>query len=220
MQDKKDVKAYFLIKIGEKEHMNQFLNEGIVYMNSVSFFRNCLNREQGDIFEGAEIVKDGKVISLRKNYTFEKIFCMWHLNNLDPIKNAKSIQEKDDEAEAIFDFRDYNGFSNDINNSCMVVIHNVLEFHNRLRSAFENNGYKGRYKSSHITYYDPFIKQEQRVDVFNKPLSYQNQNEIRYCVMDNNDKPLIIKLGDISDIAKLFPLKCMAKIKYKIDNYG
>lgn len=220
MEDKKDTQAYYLIKIGLEEHMNQFHKKGVVYMNSVAYFRDCSNSEQGDSFEGAQIVKDGKVVSLRENYSFEKIFCMWHLNSSDPMKSAKSVTENNDKAEALYDFRDYAGFSDNIDNLRMVVIQNIKEFHNRFRRSLNAKGYYGKYSYSHVTYYNPYEKKEIEVDAFMKPITFEKQNEIRYWVLDNNEKPLVVELGDISDIAKIFPLNSIVKVKYNIEYHG
>ena len=42
-----------------------------------------------------------------------------------------------------------------------------------------------------------------------KPESYKKQNELRYLVLDdaiNAGEPLKIRIGDISDIAQIFPI--------------
>lgn len=219
MEDKKNVQAYFLMKIGRREYMEQFLNKGIVYMNSVSFFRNCTNQEQRDYFEGSKSVKGGKVLSWRENFSFEKIYCMWHLNSIAPFNTAESItRDNDNEIKASYDLRKYVGFDDDINVLRVVLIHNVKEFHNRLRKRLDVMGFQGKYVSSHVSYYNPYANEEIEVNAFMKPCTFCTQNEIRYLVFDNNDRPLIIELGNISDIAKLFPLNSCLEVKFNIEN--
>lgn len=219
MENKTDVKAYFLMKIGKKEHMEQFLNNGVVYMNSVSFFRDCTNNEQGDFFEGAQKIKNGKVISWRRSFSFEKIFCMWHLNNISPLNTAESIIRNNyNEIKASYDLRKYGGFADDKNVLRVVIIHNVKEFHNRLRDRLDAMGFHGKYASSHVSYYDPFVSNDIEVNAFMKPCNFSKQNEIRYWVFDNNEKPLIVELGDISDIAQMHPLDSLLEVKFNVEN--
>ena len=80
--------CHILIKIGKKDHMQLLLNEGEVYMNSTEFFRTNKNEEIGDEYEGAMCIKNGKVGESRENLDFEKLYCMWHINNINPVHDS------------------------------------------------------------------------------------------------------------------------------------
>ena len=68
-------------RLGEFKHLEPFINEGLVYMNSVKFFRDLAQQGRGDIYEGAKVIIDGKPVEYRSGIEKEKVFCMWHLNN-------------------------------------------------------------------------------------------------------------------------------------------
>ena len=36
------------IKFGKKEHLESFRNEGIIYMNTFQYFKNCEDKKKGD----------------------------------------------------------------------------------------------------------------------------------------------------------------------------
>ena len=72
-----------------------------------------------------------------------------------------------------------------------------------------NKHFAGRYKSDAVTYYNVDTADFLHVNVFMKPDIYEEQSELRYLVFDdenNSGKPLKIRIGDISDIASLFPM--------------
>lgn len=212
-------KAYFLIKIGKEEFMNRLLNEGLIYMNSVSYFRNNNNPEQGDALEGALIIQNGVEIRSRESFEKEKIYCMWHLNDLNPTKGALVEFISDSEVKLSFDFRKYLNFGIPKDNLKMVIITNVVEFHKRVRKALNKMGYKGRYYSKNIEYFNPNSSEPIYVNAFMKPDTYSEQNEIRYLVYDIDEKPLKFKIGNLNDIASIFSLKCKIDAVFNYTNY-
>lgn len=202
-------KTIAVFKIGQKEHMQRLLHEGLLYMNCVDYFRKSANCDQGDMFEGAEIVDRGKVISYRSTILREKIFCLWHINDRDSPIVDKCRPCGDGQWELTIETNKFKGFTNNnLGESAIVVIQNMKEFNSRLRQEL-NKCHAHNYWSDAVKYYSPEDAHFLTVNAFMKPKSYQEQNELRYLVLDdicNSGQPLEIKIGDISDIAKLFPM--------------
>ena len=208
----------FVMKFGKKEYMQQLIDEGLVYFNCTDFFRKSPISEQGDPFEGAGIVDRGKIVSYRSTLLNEKLFCLWHLNDEDApmVDSMKEIEG--DLWELIFDTNKkellelVNTNKSDFR---IVFIHNHKEFNNRLRNELDKH-YKGRYWSNKVSYYDATIAEYMPISPFMKTMYYRNQSELRYLVLDdeiNISKPLEIRIGNISDIAKIFP---MSLIKMRV----
>lgn len=202
-------KAIVVFKIGRREHMCRLLHEGLLYMNCVDYFRNSNNSDQGDEFEGAEIVDCGKVVSYRSTILQEKVFCLWHVNDRDSPCVDKCEQRNDGLWELSIDTKKFKGFTNgNLESSALVVIRNMKEFNQRLKKVLSER-FPHRYWSNAVQYYDPNEAHFLPVNAFMKPSLYQKQNELRYLVLDdiyNLGKPLEIRIGDITDIAVMFPM--------------
>lgn len=205
-------------KLGETKYMESLFREGLIYMNSVKYFRDSLYDGQGDKYEGAKIVRNGKPIEYRDTIPFEKIFCLWHINNIS-LPQGKGVSLEllnEDTCEVTIDTMEFTEFSHGIpEDLSVVIIHNLKEFHNRLRDKL-NEKFRGKYCSNPVKYYDPYEENEMLLDAFMKPKTLQYQNELRYLVMDDREEPLQIEIGNMEDIAKLFPI---SEIKIKL-NYN
>lgn len=205
MKTRKDAKVFLLIKMGEEKYMRDLLCKGEIYMNSVEYYRTHENPEIGDCFEGVKEIKDGRITKRRENIDKEKLYCMWHINNATSCHNAK-IEFLPDGNTVIqtLDFREYKDFGDK-----MVVVTNVKEFNKRLNNALcklnltQNNEI--------VTYYDEKTSRK-NISAFMKPLKYNHQNEIRYIVNTLDTEPLKIEIGNIKDIACIYPVAVEIKI--------
>lgn len=199
-------RVLFAFKLGEKEYMESFINDGVVYMNSVLYFRERAQKGRKDPFEGASIVKNGVPVEYRDNIDKEKVFCMWHINNFtEPMGNGVHVNYiSESMCEITVDMREYidefaNGNKDDLR---VVAILNMKEFHKRLREAFRRNSIC-RYDMGEIKYFDPKASPIINVNKYMKPNTLRHQNEIRYYAYNSDNKPLIIKIGNMSDIATI-----------------
>lgn len=193
-------------KLGKSEFMKSFIEKGLIYMNSIEFFKDFNSQGQGDVFEGAKIIRNGKPIEYRSSIAYEKIFCLWHINNVIlPQGPGIQIEIIDNELCRVrLDTMEYKEFSDgDPKNLSVVVIKNMKEFNRRLKNKLEEN-HHGNYQSDMITYYDTTGKTEIQPSIFMKPIRYKYQNELRYWVLDNKVEPLQIEIGSIEDIAQIF----------------
>ncbi len=208
-------RVLFAFKLGEKEYMESLINDGVVYMNSVLHFRDSAQDGRKDSFEGASIVKNGVPVEYRDNIDKEKVFCMWHINNFtEPMGNGVSVDYRSDSmCEITVDTREYvNEFAGgNSDNLRVVAIHNMKEFHKRLREAFRRNNIN-RYDMGEINYYNPNKSPVISVSKYMKPDTLRHQNEIRYYAYNDNDKPLQISIGNMNDIATIQKV-CQIKIQ-------
>jgi hypothetical protein len=198
--------CHILIKIGKKDHMQLLLNEGEVYMNSTEFFRTNKNEEIGDEYEGAMCIKNGKVGESRENLDFEKLYCMWHINNINPVHDSLihriEYDKESDSTRMTIDLRKLSNFTPN-EESYAVVINNVREFNRRFKLACEKN--KLQYHGNKVVkYYDPEkISEETILTPFWKRNSYDKQQEIRYFIEIANKEALKLYLGPLNDIATI-----------------
>jgi hypothetical protein len=186
--------------------MQLLLNEGEVYMNSTEFFRTNKNEEIGDEYEGAMCIKNGKVGESRENLDFEKLLCMWHINNINPVHDSLihriEYDKESDSTRMIIDLRKLSNFTPN-EESYAVVINNVREFNRRFKLACEKN--KLQYHGNKVVkYYDPEkISEETILTPFWKRNSYDKQQEIRYFIEIANKEALKLYLGPLNDIATI-----------------
>ena len=214
--------SLFVMKFGKKEYMQKLIDEGLVFFNCTDYFRKSTINEQGDPFEGAGIVDRGKIISYRNTMLNEKLFCLWHLNDEDtPL--VDSMQEIDGDLwELTFDTYKKELLelvNTDVKDFHIVFIQNHKEFNNRLRKELDKH-YKGRYWSNKVSYYDANTADYLPISPFMKTMKYRSQSELRYIVLDdeiNSSKPLEIRIGNMSDIAKIFPMS-QVKMQAYIQN--
>ena len=203
----KTPRSLFVMKFGKAEHIQKFINEGLVYMNCTDYFRQSQNDEQGDKYEGAGVVHKGKIICYRSTMLEEKLFCLWHINNKDTPKVKETKQVDGNLYELTIDTRDFTKLADaDIQDFKVALIKNHKEFNARLINEL-NKHYKGRFWCQPVSYYRPTLANYKPISPFMKPVRYRGQNELRYLVLDdviNAGKPLEIRIGNISDIAQSF----------------
>ncbi len=193
-------------KLGKTNFLEPLINDGLIYMNSVKHFRDLAKFGQGDPFEGAKVIINGKPMEFRNDIDKEKVFCMWHINNFtEPQGKGVTIDYYSDTmCEISIDTREY---VDDFTDGCMndlsvVVFYNMKEFHRRLKLALRRNNLQ-HYDMGVMNYYNVNEKPCMVVDNYMKPDNLIHQNEIRYYVYDKNSDPLRLTLGDLNDIAKI-----------------
>lgn len=205
-----EAKDFILIKMGKKDFMEKLIYRGEVYMNSVFFYKNHQNDEIGDIFEGVELVRDGKIIKYREGIENEMLFCVWHINDqgTNSVGTTEMIDDKN--ITLTIDFREYKNFGD-----YMVIISNVQEFNNRLNNALNEKGYTCHHEI--VTYYDETTT-TRNITAYNKRMKYAHQNEKRYLVKTKDTDFLKLNLGSLTDIATIFPIESQAKFHIWLKN--
>ena len=194
--------VHALLKFGAREHMEQLLKEGALYMQPISYFIGLEGDDQrGDKHEaltayhqgpGTSIIIDGghelshekgtlKFVSIRNDEEKDcNIFCLLAIT-----PTYWQLDAKNDK----------------LGDSC-VFIHKPAIFLERFRQAARpicaqlQTGPVEYVPQTYTGSMGPFRKFAE---------SYAHQNEVRCLVRPGNAKPIVLKLGSLEDIAELGP---------------
>lgn len=96
-----------------------------------------------------------------------------------------------------------------------IYMNSVAQFNERLEVALAKEGLSQ--ENQIVTYYDTSCEECRHVSVYMKPNTYKHQEEIRYVVKTNDDKPLKIRIGSLRDIACISTLSAKVAYKRKIE---
>lgn len=191
-----------LIKFGQLEHLQQLRDEGLLYLNNLSYFWNIEDEElRGDPFDCAVqvirgpkvtmVMPDGNEATICTDYTARirpsepekiNIFCMYALRPL--IEGAFPVDEKNKR------FGDH-----------ALILMDRDEFINRLESSLKSQMIVGDadiveyVNDQHAGKLGPFRK-------FNR---FSYQYEWRLVCYDGPGEPRIIRIGSIRDISAILP---------------
>jgi len=214
---------HHLIKLGKKEHIEGFRNKGIVFMNSINFFKEMEEDEQRkDLHEGIERIEQvtwikiegkGKEIEFRKD-TKENILSSAQLRVANPelegnlysmIAITTDLYAKTDKLDKRnMEFGD-----------SFLVIFNPKEFLNRIDKAVKI--LELEYYWNLVSYYDE-ESHNGNLGIFNKSKKYEHQNEFRIFVENNKKEELILNIGSIEDVSKIFDIDEFERLRFKIEN--
>ncbi len=192
-----------LIKFGQKEYLEALLNEGLIYMNNIDYFRKYEESQpehlRGDKYEcfdyisqnNKAIVFDEPSMEFENVTIFENrktypgyLYCMYAIYADNSNLHIDS---------RMLDFGEY-----------AVIILNPKEFINRIRYYCEEHGMHPN--CFPVKYYDEKVENG-LLHPFMKRGKYSYQNEARiYIHKYNPQNSIVLKLGAIKDIACL--MKC------------
>lgn len=196
-----------LLKFGQHDHMKSLVHRGLLYMNTTEYFRTLENDAglRSDCNDSAiyamqsagcslymarndecvEFPLVGAMLTGRGDYHQTNLFCLYALHS----NKIGLIDEKN------FKFGD----------AC-VVFTNVDIFLERVRSALKNAGLK--YEENLVEYIDlDAFQGSLKLGPFKKKITYNYQSEFRIVVEAKIGKEYAIEIGDLSDVARIFPAK-------------
>lgn len=191
-----------LIKFGKLEHLHQFRDEGLLYLNNLPYFWNLEDEElRGDPFDCAvQVIRGPKItmvmpdrneVTVCRDYTLKirpsepekiNIFCMYALRPL--IEGAFPVDKKNQR------FGDH-----------ALILMNRDEFIQKLESSLKSqrivaDGELVEYvNDEHTGELGPFRK-------FNR---FSYQHEWRLVGYDGSGEPRKIQIGSIRDISVILP---------------
>jgi len=194
-----------LMKLGRKDHMEQF-RTGLLYMNALSYFHNLeADSARGDRYEGIDSILQprdlgeayiesgiptiGRIdirredlagpITVAMNRTVRcNLFCLYALTK--PVQDVLFSTEHD-------------WFSGD----SLVLIRNTQEFLNRIRTAALKQ--KLPLNGALVEYFDE-TGYSGKVGRFKKSSRFSYQNEYRIAIETGIEGPFRFQIGDIRDI--------------------
>lgn len=210
----KEIVAF--VKIGEKEHIDEFYYNGLIYMNPINYFKKIEDRKlRGDVHEGRCLVSQGDTIRLKLNNdwlefskeTNQSFNCQYYQEYEKTKGNIFSMHTlfmpEDNEILTVDkrnqEFGDY----------CLIITY-TEEFIKRVKASFEAKNIKLNYGL--VKYYD-YKTFSGKAGVFHKSNIYDYQNEFRLFCENESDNPFSIRIGSISDISKVFKSQDLSDIR-------
>jgi hypothetical protein len=197
-----------LLKLGQREHMVQF-RKGLLYMSPLKYFRDLENEPaRADRYEGATHMIQPKDIIL----TFSTPGAGEFVGNSKDLAAAVMISMDSELCCNIFCLHsitapvngtlfpsEYEGFGDSI-----VLVRNTQEFLNRIVAAAKARNLPA--KSKLVEYFDDEAYTG-RLDRFWKSKRFAHQREYRIAIDSPGNDPLVLDIGDITDItSELVPL--------------
>jgi len=209
-----------LLKMGQREHLEQFRKRGLLYMNSSRYFAEKELKGDSvrwDRFEGTDRViqpselkkmtitqKDkpplvvpgsqfvGPILIAFGRQHAWNVFCMFALRYpfKSPLVDDRNLTFGDS----------------------FVVVLNTMEFLKRASRAAVKAGFNWR--SGPVEYRD-YETHSGETGPFCKPLAFAFQNEFRFAVGPGSSHPIRLWIGDLTDITT--PVLRLAKIKTLIE---
>lgn len=191
----------YLIKIGKPEHILPLLTQGVVYMNTLSFFRELEKTGDGraDSDEGAHSIAQtsrmliGELeIDIPTPLTFSVsninngyIYCMVGADTIEDVKQALN-----DNLSAM--------------GGAFVIIHNPTEFVKRCSEVMRSNNIE--LKWGRVRYY---VKTEGSylLDPWLKTKEYAHQSEFRLYFKRKEEGSAAIVIKSIEDIAEAYRIE-------------
>ena len=199
-------KLFVLLKFGREDHMRALFHEGVVYMNTVKFFRDSDTKAgRGDPNEGMPWLKNYPPGEFRVPWAKDKTF---HFQALQVRAQPKLALGN---IYSLFSFASHHSIGLDefrvdpLNKEFgthMVMIRNPAAFLRRWEEAM-------RWKQIHhergfVNYYDPSTHTGS-LNVFWKSSAFAHQQEYRLHAMTASTEPLVVRLGPLNDIAEVYP---------------
>ncbi len=246
---KNEYDCYCLLKFtGEYKHQKEFI-EGKLFFNTADYFMMCDEKGRGDSSEGTawEINpnKDGfkaANLSMLKGRTLIEIidysgkpedYQPGSIFSYSPAENrcrkilslyTLYVDSKNDCIQDIPEkmYEEFGGFG--------ILITDAVEFYKRLEAGIRNLKTAKRAQLGYVEYYSDDHPGLVEFTPFLKKKEYSYQNEFRATFIDDTRNPIVVDVGDLSDIAKPIFKDDIAKIfmkdgklnypKYIITNEG
>jgi len=205
------------VKFSKSEHITSLQKKGVIYMNTVSYFKQLDNDKQRmDKNENYTRILQSNRTTLKVNndliytvgpihvydpaedeYQATHIFCLSCLCENDRIRDDNKIFD-----DRVREFKDVD---------TMLIITNLTEMDSRLRNALrklESEGLIMKPNYDRVKYKD-FSSYSGVCDIFTKSNCYEYQKEWRLTVSSpkNREMPFRINVGNIEDISRALPLK-------------
>jgi len=197
----------FLLKFGQKEHIQTLLEDGLVYANSASYFKK--NGDGGNRFDDAEgrlalkhltneileikalndtewkqlLVESGKFETYADLSLFH-YYCLYLISA--ELTKTEGKLELDPSMKGL--------------GNSFLLIHKPRLFVERLDTELEKSGYD--FTKDQVNYYDESTDNF-KLSLFHKKNAYQHQREFRYIIKADTESPIQLRLGSLKDIAEM-----------------
>lgn len=218
-----------LIKFMDEGYVDSFLNDGLLFMNNIDYFRSYEDADvalRGDIHEGlaatykaegltitlGDHVVEGAVgkVDLRYNHEGDT-----NIYSMTKISDGKILEASD---PGLFLSDKFIKFGN---RAVVIGGSNIVEFENRLRNALKKDQNirtlrEDNVLAKQVSY---FNREEHhgQMDVFDKFSDYSWQHEWRIAFKQKQAAgPYPLKIGNLSDIASVFETESLIREPLKL----
>lgn len=208
----------FLIKFGKKEHLDQLLNLGHIYIKPTSYFKQNINHGRFDKTEGRL-----KLLNVKNSYLevrpkgeseWKKLDMKsgkieyWHNVSEFFIYSLFHISEQETREIEYYklpaEIRELGEF--------YLFIKDPKAFMNRMVKTLDRINLECAHGL--IEYYDE-NKNYDRLTLFHKPEAYKYQKEFRIVVNSKSQDPLEFDIGSLRDIAEICHIDQYAGFQFK-----
>ena len=218
-----------LIKFMDEQYVDSFLNDGLLFMNNIDYFRSYEDADvalRGDIHEGlaatykaegltitlGDHVVEGAVgkVDLRYNHEGDT-----NIYSMTKISDGKILEAGD---SGLFLSENFIKFGN---RAVVIGDSNIIEFEKRLRNALakDQNIYTPR-EDNVLAKQVSYLSREEhhgQMDVFDKFSDYSWQHEWRIAFKQKQAAgPYPLKIGNLSDIASVFETESLIREPLKL----
>jgi hypothetical protein len=200
------------IKVGQPDHIDQLQKEGLIYCNTIKYFRHTehSDKERHDNREGATSSIDAKnfkiflpgsetplpiTITTANLNTFDDKIDLTHLFCLFMINPDHQT------GKPFVDSRNL-GFGQKA-----LLINRPIEFVDRVKQALGEI----EYYCGSVDYYDERVDHH-RLTVFHKPDRFSHQSEFRFHIKAPCSGPFKFRIGSIEDISKVLEIAWLPQL--------
>jgi len=193
------------LKFGEREHMEDLLQNGTIYMNSLYYFRkHSKHTARHDKYEGISSLYNYPTGIIEDKARTIRVECQ-------SVQISESYEKTLGNIYSLYCVSSYHikdpfGFQIDKKNlafgSFCIFVKDSLEFISRIKIALNKLGLP--FNRGFVDYYN-CKEMNGKVTLFDKPNSFEYQNEYRFYVYRESTEPLVLKIGNLKDIASLHP---------------
>jgi hypothetical protein len=211
----------FKVKIGQEEHISQLQKEGVVYCNTLKYFTEFEDGQvRGDKHEDAFEFKTFRNPELlikpvnEPDAKFKKVDITWSQivkRNSNPYGNLYCLYCVDMSKAENEGQINVNEKNREFGSHALILL-NAKKFEERLYSELKKRKMKFHFGFVH---YVDLRNHTGKKSLFEKDLKYSYQNEFRIFIENEIQEPLILKIGDISDISSCCEFDTFKQLKYK-----
>lgn len=202
-----------LVKIGKEEHIRDLYENGTVYLNPLSYFRQLEDQQlRGDIDEGTITKRDLKNPTVKFSFIDRelkaanfKVREFISTGNLYSLYAISSIGFPNPE-EFEFDKRNL-----EFGTHCILIQHPGI-FISRVEAELKRLGYS--FKHGFVQYYQNQMALD-NLTPFHKPESFDYQKEFRFFIKNTLDEPIVFQIGSLKDCSKVLKVDDLMSLKLK-----
>jgi hypothetical protein len=204
-----------LFKFGDKPHMEQLLEEGLLFMQTLKHFSEMEDGGlRGDRDEGLVAAWQSDVITV----TFAGI----DLSKESGLVGRVRMRSEDSDRTNVFCMYRYNLESAWVDprnykfGGACAIIKDTSAFYERVHAAFRSDRHFRTLQAGPVEYVDTNVHHGE-ITPFIKPAAYSYQHEYRIAVSPGLGAPYALKIGSLTDIGGLWPAGAINQIPLHVN---